>query len=67
MIGFFQMIDLQFGMGEGTHHIILELYALGNILLTDGDYNVLTLLRTHRFDFELQIFLRLSSLFFNSS
>jgi len=44
------VIDLQFGMGEGTHHIILELYALGNILLTDGDYNVLTLLRTHRFD-----------------
>lgn len=48
-LGTFQVIDLQFGMGEGTHHIILELYAQGNILLTDGDYNVLTLLRTHRF------------------
>lgn len=62
MIGSFQVIDLQFGMGEGTHHIILELYAQGNILLTDGDYNVLTLLRTHRFDLELKIFLCLASL-----
>ena len=53
MIVSFQVIDLQFGMGEGTHHIILELYAQGNILLTDGDYNVLTLLRTHRFVFKL--------------
>ncbi|KAG0577183.1 hypothetical protein KC19_5G137000 [Ceratodon purpureus] len=47
-LGIDRVIDLQFGMGEGTHHIILELYAQGNILLTDGDYNVLTLLRTHR-------------------
>lgn len=44
-----QVVDFQFGMGEGAYHIILELYAQGNLLLTDGSYNVLTLLRTHRF------------------
>ncbi len=46
-----QVVDLQFGMGEGAHHILLELYAQGNLLLTDADYNVLTLLRTHRCNF----------------
>jgi hypothetical protein len=35
-------------MGERAFHIILELYAQGNLLLTDSNYTVLTLLRTHR-------------------
>lgn len=46
--GMDRVVDFQFGMGEGAYHIILELYAQGNLLLTDGAYNVLTLLRTHR-------------------
>ncbi|CAK9218060.1 unnamed protein product [Sphagnum troendelagicum] len=49
-LGIDRVVDLQFGMGEGAHHILLELYAQGNLLLTDADYNVLTLLRTHRDD-----------------
>jgi hypothetical protein len=44
------VIDFQFGLGEQAHHLILELYASGNILLTVADYNVLTLLRSHRDD-----------------
>lgn len=44
------MIDFQFGLGDQAHHLIFELYASGNILLTDAEYNVLTLLRSHRDD-----------------
>ena len=45
---YIQVVDFQFGMGERAFHIILELYAQGNLLLTDNNYTVLTLLRTHR-------------------
>lgn len=31
-----------------AHYVILELYAQGNILLTDSEFTVLTLLRSHR-------------------
>ncbi|XP_057853407.2 uncharacterized protein LOC131063572 [Cryptomeria japonica] len=49
-LGTDRVVDFQFGLGTNAHHIILELYAQGNLLLTDSDYNVLTLLRTHRDD-----------------
>jgi predicted ribosome quality control (RQC) complex YloA/Tae2 family protein len=44
-----QMILFQFGLGSNAHFIILELYAQGNIILTDSEYTVMTLLRSHRF------------------
>lgn len=44
----FQIILFQFGMGENANYVILELYAQGNILLTDSNFTVLTLLRSHR-------------------
>ena len=44
------MVDLQFGSETGAHHLLLELYASGNIILTDHEYNILTLLRTHKYD-----------------
>lgn len=47
-LGIDRVVDFQFGVGSGAHHLILELYASGNILLTDNNYNVLILLRTHR-------------------
>eukprot|EP01018_Ginkgo_biloba_P009198 Gb_22986 [translate_table: standard] len=47
-LGIDRVVDFQFGLGKSAHHIILELYAQGNLLLTDSDYDVLTLLRTHR-------------------
>ena len=34
--------------GDRTHHLLLELHSTGNICLTDADYRVLTLLRSHR-------------------
>lgn len=43
-----QIILFQFGLGVGAHYVILELYAQGNILLTDSDFLVMTLLRSHR-------------------
>jgi predicted ribosome quality control (RQC) complex YloA/Tae2 family protein len=49
-LGMDRVVDFQFGLGENAHHIILELYAQGNLLLTDSNYTVLTLLRTHRDD-----------------
>lgn len=44
----FQIILFQFGLGANAHYVILELYAQGNILLTDSEFMVLTLLRSHR-------------------
>ncbi|GJM95424.1 hypothetical protein PR202_ga12159 [Eleusine coracana subsp. coracana] len=45
-----KIILFQFGLGSNAHYIILELYAQGNILLTDSEYTVMTLLRSHRDD-----------------
>ncbi|GMH40784.1 hypothetical protein BSKO_08688 [Bryopsis sp. KO-2023] len=49
-LGIDRIIDFSFGHGENTTHLILELYAQGNIVLTDSSYEVLTLLRSHRDD-----------------
>ncbi len=44
------MVDLTFGKGENAHHILVELYAQGNVILTDHEYTILSLLRSHKFD-----------------
>ncbi|CAI9771813.1 unnamed protein product [Fraxinus pennsylvanica] len=49
-LGYDRIILFQFGLGVNAHYLILELYAQGNILLTDSEYTVLTLLRSHRDD-----------------
>ncbi|KAJ3681327.1 hypothetical protein LUZ60_015816 [Juncus effusus] len=49
-LGYDRIVLFQFGLGENAHYIILELYAQGNILLTDSEYTVMTLLRSHRDD-----------------
>nr|XP_023014500.1 nuclear export mediator factor NEMF homolog [Leptinotarsa decemlineata] len=46
-IGSDRIVDLQFGSGEATYHVILELYDRGNIVLTDYDYIILNVLRPH--------------------
>lgn len=38
------------GSGEAAHHVVLELFAQGNIVLCDHAWTVLTLLRSHRDD-----------------
>jgi hypothetical protein len=43
-----QIVLFQFGLGANAYYVILELYAHGNILLTDSDFMVMTLLRSHR-------------------
>lgn len=46
-----QIVLFQFGLGANAHYVILELYAQGNIILTDSEFTVLTLLRSHRYVF----------------
>jgi predicted ribosome quality control (RQC) complex YloA/Tae2 family protein len=48
-LGYDRVVDMKFGSGESIHHLILEFYAGGNIVLTDGNYEVLALLRSHQF------------------
>ena len=48
--GMDRAVDFTFGSGDTEHHLILELYAQGNVVLTDKDYRILTLLRPHRDD-----------------
>lgn len=45
-----RVVDLTFGADQLQCHLILELYASGNIVLTDENYAILSLLRTHKFD-----------------
>ena len=47
-LGCDRLLDLAFGTGDATHHILVELYASGNVALTDGSFTVLTLLRSHK-------------------
>ncbi|GAB2265587.1 hypothetical protein Dimus_000626 [Dionaea muscipula] len=49
-LGYDRIVIFQFGLGANAHYVILELYAQGNIILTDSDFTVLTLLRSHRDD-----------------
>lgn len=46
-IGSDRVVLFQFGAGPSKHSVILELYAKGNLILTDPDYRVLALLRSH--------------------
>ena len=39
-----------FGTGTAKHTLILELYSKGNIILTDKDYRIVQLLRTHAYE-----------------
>ncbi|KAL7538662.1 hypothetical protein ACHAWF_006173, partial [Thalassiosira exigua] len=45
-----RVVDLRFGSGDRAHHLILELYGRGNLILCDREYRILTLLRTHEYD-----------------
>ncbi|PIA60910.1 hypothetical protein AQUCO_00300436v1 [Aquilegia coerulea] len=49
-LGYDRIVLFQFGLGANAHYVILELYAQGNIILTDSEFTVLTLLRSHRDD-----------------
>lgn len=54
-IGYDRVIDMKFGYGENAYHIILELYGQGNIILTDYNYEILSLLRSHQFEEDVAV------------
>ena len=45
-----RIIKFQFGTGEYINYLICEFYASGNIVLTDGDYKILSKIRNHIYD-----------------
>lgn len=49
-LGVDRVVDFVFRTGESESHLLVELYASGNLILTDGDYTITALLRTHKFD-----------------
>lgn len=54
-MGIDRVVDITFGKGENAYHILVELYASGNVILTDHEYTILSLLRSHKFDEEARI------------
>lgn len=52
-LGFDRVVDLRFSGGDGVRHLLLEFYAGGNIVLTDENYEVIALLRSHQFSEEV--------------
>ena len=53
-IGQDRVVLFQCGAGEYRHSVILELYAKGNLILTDKEYTVLALLRSHLYQQQQQ-------------
>jgi predicted ribosome quality control (RQC) complex YloA/Tae2 family protein len=49
-LGIDRVVDFVFGTGKSEYHLLVELYANGNILLTDPEYKILTLMRTYKVD-----------------
>ena len=49
-LGIDRVINLTFGKGEACYHLLIELYASGNVILTDHEYTILSLLRSHKFE-----------------
>lgn len=53
-LGIDRVVDFLFTAGDEDYHIILELYAQGNLLFTDKNYQILALLRSHTFEEEVK-------------
>ena len=50
-----RVIDFQFGNGDHEYHIILELYASGNLILTDNKYYILATLHQHFYSDKIKV------------
>ena len=46
-INYDRVIDISFGYTDIQYHLIIEMYASGNIIFTDENYKILTLTNTH--------------------
>ncbi len=53
-----RVVDFMFGADDTAFHVILELYAGGNIILTDHEYRIMNLLRTHQYDESVKVAVR---------
>lgn len=42
-----RLVIITIGSGENTFHLILELYAAGNIILTDSNYKIILITRSY--------------------
>lgn len=49
-VGIDRVVDITLGQDEKAFHILIEFYASGNLILTDHEYKIISLLRTHRYD-----------------
>ena len=54
-LGMDRIVHFTFGAGEQAFHLIVELFAKGNIILTDWTGKVLTLLRTHKYSEDYEV------------
>ena len=50
-----RVVDFTFGYDEASSHLILEMYAKGNLILTDDKYTILALLRSHTYDEDTKV------------
>ena len=55
-LGLDRVVDFTFGMEEKAYHLIVEFFAKGNVVLTDHQYKIITLLRTHSKEVETGLF-----------
>lgn len=46
-LGLDRIVDFQFGEGDFAYHIILEIYSIGNVILTDNQYKIISLQRRY--------------------
>lgn len=46
-LGLDRIVDFQFGQGDFAYHIILEIYSIGNVILTDNNYKIISLQRRY--------------------
>ncbi|KYQ88372.1 DUF814 family protein [Tieghemostelium lacteum] len=49
-LGVDRVVQFTFGSGVAIQHLFIELYSIGNIILTDGEYKILAILRTHQYN-----------------
>ena len=49
-VGTDRVVLLQFGINEKAVYVIIEMYAKGNIVVTDAEWRIQLLLRSHEFD-----------------
>lgn len=54
-VGLDRVVDIRFGSGESACHVFLEFYSNGNLVLTDSNYVVLALLRSHQFEADVAL------------